>query len=72
MIIIILTGGLRRRQIVTTQPTQRMKGNRVISTPLKIMKIMADVSSLGSNETCLLYTSPSPRDKRQSRMPSSA
>ena len=24
------------------------------------------------NVTCLLYTSPSPRDKRQSRMPSSA
>ena len=24
------------------------------------------------NKTCLLYTSPSPRDKRQSRMPSSA
>ena len=24
------------------------------------------------DETCLLYTSPSPRDKRQSRMPSSA
>ena len=24
------------------------------------------------NENCLLYTSPSPRDKRQSRMPSSA
>ena len=23
-------------------------------------------------QTCLLYTSPSPRDKRQSRMPSSA
>ena len=30
--------------------------------------------SLGvnQNEVCLLYTSPSPRDKRQSRMPSSA
>ena len=27
---------------------------------------------LGSVGTCLLYTSPSPRDKRQSRMPSSA
>ena len=26
----------------------------------------------GVNITCLLYTSPSPRDKRQSRMPSSA
>ena len=24
------------------------------------------------NKNCLLYTSPSPRDKRQSRMPSSA
>ena len=27
---------------------------------------------LGITNTCLLYTSPSPRDKRQSRMPSSA
>ena len=27
---------------------------------------------LVTSETCLLYTSPSPRDKRQSRMPSSA
>ena len=26
----------------------------------------------GEDITCLLYTSPSPRDKRQSRMPSSA
>ena len=26
----------------------------------------------GHCESCLLYTSPSPRDKRQSRMPSSA
>ena len=25
-----------------------------------------------ANSYCLLYTSPSPRDKRQSRMPSSA
>ena len=25
-----------------------------------------------NSNTCLLYTSPSPRDKRQSRMPSSA
>ena len=27
---------------------------------------------LGRGKPCLLYTSPSPRDKRQSRMPSSA
>ena len=27
---------------------------------------------MGTSMRCLLYTSPSPRDKRQSRMPSSA
>ena len=27
---------------------------------------------LGANGTCLLYTSPSPRDPNRSRMPSSA
>ena len=29
-------------------------------------------AALGTVSSCLLYTSPSPRDKRQSRMPSSA
>ena len=28
--------------------------------------------NIGGYDDCLLYTSPSPRDKRQSRMPSSA
>ena len=31
-----------------------------------------DVEAQGMMTVCLLYTSPSPRDKRQSRMPSSA
>ena len=31
-----------------------------------VMEVMQHIG------TCLLYTSPSPRDKRQSRMPSSA
>ena len=36
-------------------------------------KIKAKVLVLhGNDDPCLLYTSPSPRDKRQSRMPSSA
>ena len=30
------------------------------------------VHTVCAKVTCLLYTSPSPRDKRQSRMPSSA
>ena len=32
----------------------------------------ADKAKRASFKACLLYTSPSPRDKRQSRMPSSA
>ena len=31
-----------------------------------------DINVLALHRICLLYTSPSPRDKRQSRMPSSA
>ena len=31
-----------------------------------------ELAKRGGRTTCLLYTSPSPRDKRQSRMPSSA
>ena len=33
---------------------------------------LADGKQTGQGRACLLYTSPSPRDKRQSRMPSSA
>ena len=32
----------------------------------------AEIRETETSYTCLLYTSPSPRDKRQSRMPSSA
>ena len=39
---------------------------KIIENPLKKDLLIADFG------TCLLYTSPSPRDKRQSRMPSSA
>ena len=31
-----------------------------------------DLMPAGSGQTCLLYTSPSPRDRTRSRMPSSA
>ena len=35
-------------------------------------EILAEQKENLRSEACLLYTSPSPRDKRQSRMPSSA
>ena len=34
--------------------------------------VMDQPQELSALQACLLYTSPSPRDKRQSRMPSSA
>ena len=46
------------------------------SQPLKfeysIPKLLVQVPEIVDANACLLYTSPSPRDKRQSRMPSSA
>ena len=38
----------------------------------KITTIWQDLRLIEDLSACLLYTSPSPRDKRQSRMPSSA
>ena len=45
--------------------------------PGELRGILAQMEALlelieGNPKVCLLYTSPSPRDKRQSRMPSSA
>ena len=37
-----------------------------------ILRIITGFSMVSLYTVCLLYTSPSPRDKRQSRMPSSA
>ena len=43
---------------------------RELTTPTLILQGERD--GFGHRNDCLLYTSPSPRDKRQSRMPSSA
>ena len=38
----------------------------------KVSGVISAISPRNEWNNCLLYTSPSPRDKRQSRMPSSA
>ena len=60
------------------------RGAKVMMADMNAKGLKAAQASLGSPENtativcdvsdaaCLLYTSPSPRDKRQSRMPSSA
>ena len=47
-------------------------GGHAIKTVTGDWAVFNDIGSVPSTMTCLLYTSPSPRDKRQSRMPSSA
>ena len=50
-----------------------LTGHVVICQPLNnYAVIMTDIIEYEMMTVCLLYTSPSPRDKRQSRMPSSA
>ena len=44
----------------------------IMSNTVKATLIYTDSGDTIDGKTCLLYTSPSPRDKRQSRMPSSA
>ena len=41
-------------------------------TPKKMVRLAVRSALSDRASSCLLYTSPSPRDKRQSRMPSSA
>ena len=43
-----------------------------VGTALFFLAFLALLPFYGRLSDCLLYTSPSPRDKRQSRMPSSA
>ena len=53
-----------------------MQGSRRFARWLAIVGMLASVllaaSLVQTEEPCLLYTSPSPRDQRGSRMPSSA
>ena len=44
----------------------------IILLSLVVWSVINPTENLALLITCLLYTSPSPRDKRQSRMPSSA
>ena len=49
------------------------KTSKILLGPLAISPFeMHPLKMANALLTCLLYTSPSPRDKRQSRMPSSA
>ena len=44
----------------------------VLALPVLVGGVRGDAEAAGPLRPCLLYTSPSPRDRQKSRMPSSA
>ena len=46
--------------------------DKCVPDSLQIRTVISGVTKKGLVKVCLLYTSPSPRDQRGSRMPSSA
>ena len=59
--------------IIAQPDWQSAEAFKVLGKPRLFFGVAAgNMDSMINRYTCLLYTSPSPRDKRQSRMPSSA
>ena len=56
----------------TRDDNKRKKGDGGQSTAIGSGAVAVDQATSVGNDTCLLYTSPSPRDAHESRMPSSA
>ena len=68
--------GHARKEIISAVSSQLKKGTLyTIPTALEVelsKLIIKNFPSMGKVRLCLLYTSPSPRDRSLSRMPSSA
>ena len=72
-----LSGGEKKRselfQLALKNPKLALLDEIDSGLDIDAIKTVANlINENRDDETCLLYTSPSPRDKRQSRMPSSA
>ena len=62
----------RIRTSETDHQSHQLKSHELAEVPTTTYTPAADKAEVIQSETCLLYTSPSPRDQRGSRMPSSA
>ena len=58
---------LARRSGLTNSTISQIEQNRVSPSVSSLKKLLEGIPM-----SCLLYTSPSPRDRQKSRMPSSA
>ena len=61
-------------EFVTNSLKVLIAKHTLVTSPSELLpaRLFADVELLNTYKDCLLYTSPSPRDMRRSRMPSSA
>ena len=60
------------RSTVISSPNAETVVSKSSPTLLDALQVYLDQKGKGRPNTCLLYTSPSPRDRTRSRMPSSA
>ena len=67
MKITVPEGFIKHREEKSQQYNQRGRTDRKF-----FMDLDAEILEWHLLDTCLLYTSPSPRDRQKSRMPSSA
>ena len=62
----------RMVQLILDESTEVMRHKPNVLIVRHKLGIVGAHAGIDQSNICLLYTSPSPRDKRQSRMPSSA
>ena len=64
------------QQIEDLQQSNEQMNETIYNMEITLQERNTEIATLSSNvamlQSCLLYTSPSPRDQRGSRMPSSA
>ena len=72
--VLVAGGILFLPETVSQFPAGTMILDALVADATNIKEYNQHTSQVGDTlyDVCLLYTSPSPRDKRQSRMPSSA
>ena len=72
-----MVGKVTPNTMLSASRVPALLGHSKYETPNDVLKsvlnALQDVETpFKTNEACLLYTSPSPRDRQKSRMPSSA
>ena len=61
-----------KNKLKLDEPLSEYEFINLIQSVASKNKVFKSYIGMGYNPTCLLYTSPSPRDRTRSRMPSSA